>query len=479
MGEEFGTEEQKKHSVIHILLIILLVILALLFISAGAAYYFIAQHFKTHFFPNVTINGVDCGNMDVASVVSVIESQSREYCLKVIGQDDSELGTLTADDMGLAIDVWDDVENLLAAQNCMEWILAWRSEGNSYDVVYGVTFDADQLEASLGKWDVFQEDQMEVPQDAYLTDYLPEKNAYEIVAETRGSLLDMDKVRKLLAASVEAGESIADLEDAGCYIRAQKTSEDADLQRRAEILNRLVGTKIIYDWNGAEVILDGSTIHDWIIEERDEISVDEEAVTEFVAANARKNDTYGKTRRFTTVQGQTLSLLSGGYGWKVNRSQETEELLKLILEGYQGEREPVYTYQAAYKGVEDDIGPSYVEIDLTNQHLYLFIDGKIEVESDLVSGNMSNGSMTPPGVFGLTYKTRNAVLRGANYESKVSYWMPFNGNIGMHDATWRSSFGGDIFLTNGSHGCVNLPLDKAKEIYSYVSKGFPVICYYY
>ena len=102
------------------------------------------------------------------------------------------------------------------------------------------------------------------------------------------------------------------------------------------------------------------------------------------------------------------------------------------------------------------------------------------LETDFVSGNMSKPDcITPPGVFGLTYKTRNAVLRGANYETPVNYWMPFNGNVGMHDATWRSSFGGTIYLTSGSHGCVNLPLNMAAAIYEYMSTGFPIVCYYY
>ena len=92
---------------------------------------------------------------------------------------------------------------------------------------------------------------------------------------------------------------------------------------------------------------------------------------------------------------------------------------------------------------------------------------------------MSNGNTTPDGVCGITYKTTNAVLRGRDYETPVNYWMPFNGNVGMHDATWRSEFGGDIYLTNGSHGCINLPLDMAAAIYEYMSTGFPVICYYY
>lgn len=80
-------------------------------------------------------------------------------------------------------------------------------------------------------------------------------------------------------------------------------------------------------------------------------------------------------------------------------------------------------------------------------------------------------------MFGITYKTRNATLRGQGYNTKVSYWMPFNKNIGMHDASWRNSFGGCIYKTNGSHGCINLPPNKAKEIYSYLDTFFPIIVY--
>ncbi|MEG0215435.1 MAG: L,D-transpeptidase, partial [Hungatella sp.] len=78
----------------------------------------------------------------------------------------------------------------------------------------------------------------------------------------------------------------------------------------------------------------------------------------------------------------------------------------------------------------------------------------------------------------LTYKERNATLKGENYATPVSYWMPFNGNIGMHDAGWRSSFGGSIYKTGGSHGCVNLPPAAAKTIFENIEKGIPVLCYY-
>ena len=186
-----------------------------------------------------------------------------------------------------------------------------------------------------------------------------------------------------------------------------------------------------------------------------------------------------KKRKFTTVQGIELNLPSGAYGWKTDREEEIKALTEAIQNGETVDKEPAYISKGAQKG-SNDIGNSYVEIDLTNQHLYLFKDGDIVLETDFVSGNMSKADcVTPPGVFGLTYKTRNAILRGANYETPVNYWMPFNGNVGMHDATWRRAFGGTIYLTSGSHGCINLPLHMAASIYEYVSTGFPVVCYYY
>ena len=118
-----------------------------------------------------------------------------------------------------------------------------------------------------------------------------------------------------------------------------------------------------------------------------------------------------------------------------------------------------------------------MEIDLTNQHMWVYKDGELVEETDLVSGNVSKGYNTPVGVYGITYKQRDATLNGATYSSHVDYWMPFNGNVGMHDASWRSSFGEEIYLRNGSHGCVNLPPKKAEVIYGYVEKGEPVIVY--
>ncbi len=451
-------------------------VIGILLIVAGAAYFAIAYYFRSHFLPNTRINRTDCSFYTLEEAVKILEEQANDWSLTVTGQDGIQEGILHAQDVGRSVDIQKETEKLLANQNSLEWILAYRRQ-DDYRASYDITFDKEKMHTALDSWDILDPEQMKAPEDAYISDYLETEKAYRIIPEEKGSLLDREKVQKAVSAGIETGADSVNLEEADCYIRAKITSEDTQLNKHLEELNRLVGSRIVIDWNGSEVIVDGDLIHQWIIDDGKNVTLQEEAAAEFVAGQAKAHDTYGKKRKFTTTGGEVLTLPSGAYGWKTDRKKETEALVALIQSGAKENREPIYAAKGYCKGA-DDIGSSYVEINLTAQHLYLYKDGEIVLESDFVSGNMSKGYVTPAGVFGLTYKTKDAVLRGADYESKVKYWMPFNGNIGMHDASWRRSFGGEIYLTNGSHGCINLPTAKAREIYDVVTTLFPVVCYY-
>ena len=144
-------------------------------------------------------------------------------------------------------------------------------------------------------------------------------------------------------------------------------------------------------------------------------------------------------------------------------------------------REPAYSQTAASRNGYD-FGNTYVEIDMGEQKLYMYKDGECIVNTPIVTGNVSKNYTTPEGLYTLYYKERNRILRGPkladgsySYESPVSYWMPFNGGIGLHDATWRGKFGGTIYKTNGSHGCINMPLDQAGALFNMIEPGTPVI----
>ena len=160
----------------------------------------------------------------------------------------------------------------------------------------------------------------------------------------------------------------------------------------------------------------------------------------------------------------------------MNNAKERELLTENIKNGETVEKEPEYYQRAAVYG-DNDYGNTYVEVDLKNQHMYFYKSGSLVLESDCVTGNPNRGNGTPKGTYGITYKEREATLVGEDYETPVEYWMPFNGNIGLHDASWRNEFGGNIYKESGSHGCVNLPPSVAKQLYEVISKGDPVFVY--
>lgn len=466
-------------------------VLVSLLVLLAAAYIGIGNYYQTHFLPNTIVNDIDVSGMEAAEAAELLDAWVQNYVLEITGRDPATaesgtiLGTITPDAVGLTYASSETtLVHILEQQDWLMWIKSYlQQEKHSIFLARGTAdIDEELLETLVKSWDAFLPSNMIAAGDAYIGEYDPEHKAYEIIPETGGTELDVEEAIPLMKEKLLYMLSTTlDLEEAELYAEPQICQDDRSLTVPVETVNRWLGTNIVYDWNGNEVVLDAEIIQDWVTIEDGEAVLDEEAVSAFVKAQSRKYDTYGKYKEFTTAQGVTLTLASPSYGWRTDTAAEIEELVALIQEGSTEPRVPIYTHQGMIKVADsvNDIGDSYVEADLTNQHLYLYQDGEIVLETDFVSGKISNGNGTPAGIFGITYKTTNAVLRGENYATPVNYWMPFYGNYGMHDATWRASFGGDIYLNNGSHGCINLPKAMAEQIYGYVFAGFPVICYYY
>ena len=122
-----------------------------------------------------------------------------------------------------------------------------------------------------------------------------------------------------------------------------------------------------------------------------------------------------------------------------------------------------------------NIGNKYVEIDISQQRMWLRENGYEKLVTPVVTGNPNKGMATPPGIFKVRSKMRNVVLRGPGYASPVKFWVPFNGSIGIHDAYWQPVYGGNRYLYAGSHGCVNTPLLNMAYLYPRISVGTPVI----
>lgn len=207
--------------------------------------------------------------------------------------------------------------------------------------------------------------------------------------------------------------------------------------------------------------------------------LDEKLMQEMVEELAEHLNTVGKPRSFRATRGVTVTVETGTYGCKIDEDEELAHLYAAVPSGRVETRTPVYK-QVSYTGIDglDDIGSTYIEVDMTDQMMYYYVNGRQELSTPVVTGNTSLGRGTPQKVCYIYFKQRNRVLRGEDYATPVSYWMAVYGNIGIHDATWRRKFGGSIYKTGGSHGCINTPFDEVSKLYDMAEVGTPVIIFY-
>ena len=235
--------------------------------------------------------------------------------------------------------------------------------------------------------------------------------------------------------------------------------------------------------NNQTEVLDGLTIASWVNGSKGlTVSVDAAKVADYVQGLRNKYDTPTGTQTWQSADG-TMKSIQTNYGWHIDQTKETEALIANIQSLQSVTREPVYASRAVQTAMPQ-WGKTFVEIDISSQHVYFYQDGNCVWDSKCVTGTATDPDRaTPTGVFALKYKQRDRVLRGRinpqtgkpSYESPVAYWMPFNGNIGLHDANWRSSFGGNIYLKSGSHGCINLPPKNAKTLYELITPGTVIV----
>ena len=435
------------------------------------AYIGISVFFMSHFYPGTVLNGEDVSMKDEKYAEELFEAKANHYSLKVTGRDGVTLN-IKASDISFRPDFEGQIGELIKEQNAFLWVTALKKT-TELTAQSLADFSGSELHKMIDASDFFKSSNIRKPKDAY---YDLVDGAYAVIPDEPGTEPVKEEIYKVVEGAVSALEEKVSIDREECYTRAAITSDDHILNETVNNLNKYCGTKIRFDFGDNSEVLDGNIIKDWITLEGTTVTFDPSYVKDYVAGLAKRHDTFGMTREFTTTPGKKITVSGGDYGWWTDRPSTVEEVTKAIENSFVGDMEPVYFGRAMVHG-DSDIGDSYVEVDLDNQHVYVYKDGNLVTETDCVSGKASNGSSTPEGTYGITYKERDAKLVGENYTSPVNYWMPFNGNIGLHDATWRKEFGGDIYINSGSHGCVNLPLDKAKIIFENVVKGEPVIVY--
>ncbi|MBQ8012621.1 MAG: peptidoglycan binding domain-containing protein [Oscillospiraceae bacterium] len=432
--------------------------------------------FNDKFLPNTFINGVAVGNMT--------QQEATDVLLSKVKTDDLVLVTAQGDQVAVEARKYEAEYSIPAgamdeafAENKLLWIKKLFAN-SEYTMEYDFSYSEEKLREQIVDHDWGSE----VSQNAYIQ--RGADGMYEIVPATTGNQFDKNKLMNFVTEQLKVGRFMVNMEESGCYEAFAAEVQAEDLQEKLEICNKFAQCTITYDFYDRTEVLEGATIAEWVIlDENSNISFNRAELEKFVAAMADKYDTYGRDRTFRSTLDGTITVpwtSTSMYGWQIDQEETVEELYALLEACESATVEPSYTgWGYGYTRAENDIGGTYVEVDISAQHVWFYKGGVLQMDSDCVTGTETDPNRrTPRGIFEIWSHEEDRVLGQMDdegYETPVNYWMPINYiGVGLHDLG-RGAYGGSIYMYNGSHGCINLPLSFARDLFYATENGIPVV----
>lgn len=473
--EELVEEEPKKDGIIKRFFKKLFKLIAVLIILAYGVGCVV---FYNRFLPNTTINGINAEFKTPKQIDMLAAEKLDGYTLKLKGRNNVE-DTLAGNSVDLKYVADGASKKLKEEQGFLTWPLAYLGK-EDINGKLTIEFNKNKLDEKVSQFNIFKENNIKEPTNAYPR-FDEEKNDYVVDPGDLGSKPIKQKVIYFVEDSLRREATEAELPN-NAYVAQAHDANDKSIQAAIGILKDYTRHKIVYDFRYEKYTLGGTDISKMFDIDQNNgyaVKLNKDKVREVVRSLSRKYSTYGDPREIPSAStGGKLKVTGGIYGWLIDREKETDALYDLVKEKKDVEnREPIYAQTAISKD-KNDMGNEFIEIDLTKQHMWFVRDGEALVSTPIVTGQPNKGDATPPGIYPISYKTRNAVLRGPGYASPVQYWIPFNSSIGIHDAYWQPIYGGNRYTYAGSHGCINTPLGPVSEIYKYAKKGMPVVVHY-
>lgn len=433
-------------------------------------------YFNNAFLPNTYINGNEYSYMNKDKAILKLNREIEKYTLVIT---DNELinEKINANEIELMYDVDEEINNVINNQNSWLWGLSLFNK-NEIELSDNIRYNEKYLKDKIDSFDFVINSGDIIGEPAKI---IFNNSEYVIEKGKHGNKLDRDALDLSIKNCITKLQEIADLNEISCFEESEYNDKNQTVIAACNKANQYIKAEITINLGeeNKAVIINKELINKWLcIDNKYNVFFDRIPIEECVNEYASTFNTYGKTRSFLTAHGIYENVAGGDFGWLINKNKEIDDIVTAIKAGTAITRTPACYYSGLGHG-EKDWGNTYIEVDLTNQHMYVWVKGERVLDSDVVTGSPIPSRVTPPGTYSVKAKMKNAILRGDNYRTPVSYWMPFNRGIGFHDATWQSSFGGTRYKRGyGSHGCVNLPLRVAKQLYEYVYVGIPVICYH-
>ncbi|MBS6196647.1 MAG: L,D-transpeptidase/peptidoglycan binding protein [Clostridiales bacterium] len=460
--------------------------LVLFILLAGGVLYFAdAARVKEQLGRNITVNGQKVGGQTAEEAAGRLDENFRNGRI-VIKENGGQVYELSWGEAGYYLDTASLAEMLNEVIQKQKPGFSFLKEPQDITLQYTVLRKDDTFSAAFTAEKIAGERTDSA--DAYLT-FDEEQEKFVIIPEVYGTKISAEALQAYVGKILEEQTAKAQIPetteinlDDSVYSKPNITSQQEDLQNQMNTLNQQIekyhSTSVKHLFGDTSELIDGDTICSWLVVENNTVQLSEEAVRDYVEQLAAKYNTMYRDRNFKTTSGETVKLEHNEYGYLIDKDGEFEKLYAELSSGEAIEREPVYSKEGYKRNGKDDLAGSYIEVSIEKQHLWLYKDGSLITETDIVTGKPQKETATYKGAWPIAYKASPYVLSSDyyGYEVPVEYWMPFVYGQGLHDIN-RSAFGGEIYKTNGSHGCVNLPKDQAKLIYETIEKGYPIILY--
>ena len=459
-------------------LIVSLILLCFLMIAVVAIYIGGVVYFQERFFFNTQVNGVDFSRQTTADAREFVESKANDYYIMIIGESE-ESEVIYASEVDLRFEASEVIEELFDAQDPFRWPLSLLNSQETY-AGFDSFFDEELLGDRVANLNIVTDGQTS-PVSA---DVIMEDNEVVVVPHQYGDVVDVEVLNELVQEYVSILANEFNAIEADIFIQPELTTESSEIVDTFELANNYLSAEITY-LVGSEIVVDRELIADWVSIDDFNVHLDEEQMSEWLNNFIGNVNTLGTTRELTTPEGRNVSVSGGDYGWVVARDLEFSELLENIRNGEVIEREPIFSQRATAHEAHD-WGDTFLQVDLSEQHMWAFFDGEMLFESPVVTGRPPEFN-TPQGVYFILEMLSPNVLISPwldddgepTYETHVYYWMRTTwAGHGFHDAPWQDDFGGDHYREYGSHGCTNLPLEAARELYGMIHHMMPVVVHY-
>lgn len=427
--------------------------------------------------PGFFINDVRVFDMTYEDAVKAVTEEWNAEDVLVIGEMDEPLATFT--DISCTYNIEDNVAHLKQRHKVLCAMNHYLNVPVNVHIPMTVATYSKKFKKEVTTAPFLERDAVTETQDAYVDLNDP---SFPIIKEVYGSRPDTEKFFDDILTCIELGEQVFQYKDSNYTAVPKVKSDDPQLIAYQTFCRSFLHQKITYDLGEDSYTL---TIEDLQSLMKKDLSgkASKKKVAKFVKKIAKRYDNVNKNRTFKSLTGKTITIDNSNYGWSVDQEGETEQLVKDINSHKDVSRQPVWATEG-YGDYSLNIGDTYIDVDISKQTLVYFRDGKKMISYPVVTGCRNTGTTTPTGLFSILSKERNVTLKGRNangskYSSFVQYWMAFLGSsYGIHDASWRSEFGGDIWITNGSHGCINSPTDQVAKLFDMADWGTPVIVHY-